>query len=161
MSKPTNHIDRTKAPICGFHLYADNNLLAKVSDRFVWQTLYNIANPQCDVSKAPAAVKISLKKLAYLANVEKEHTAPSSLKRLEKLGLIKKTNTSIIVEFSKYLKVVRFFESLAHSSQAKFAKDFKNIGVLAFDKWSYHKTHKRNANTNNIIHAKNTSGNEK
>jgi len=134
----------------GFHLYADNSLLKYVSDRFVWQTLYNIVNKQRSVSETPAEVRISLRELAYLAGINEHRTVSLCLKRLEKLGLIKKKNLSIIVEFDNYIKIIRFFESLSTSSQTRFKKDFKNIGTLAFDKWTYHRTHRRYANPNNV-----------
>lgn len=134
----------------GFHLYADVDLLTKASDILVWQSLYNIVNQQYDVSEPPEKVNTTLKELACLVNI-KNSVVLSSLKRLEKIGLIKRNDTSIIVEFNKYLKIVRFFESLQPLSQTKFKKDFKNIGTLAFDKWTYHRTHKRYANHNNLM----------
>lgn len=118
----------------GLHYHANNQLFPNVSDRMLFQCLLDIVRKQLASSLDNQTIILSQRQLGRIAGLNIYRTVPSSLERLEALGLIKKHKNGISMMCDQYVAIVQHYESLNNSEKEQFVEDFTKIGVQVLDK---------------------------
>lgn len=131
MSKPNQ-----KAMYAGYglHYHANNQLFPNVSDRMLFQCLLDIVRKQLASSLDNQTIILSQRQLGRMAGLNIYRTIPSSLERLEALGLIKKHKNGISIMCDQYVALLQYYESLNNAEREKFAEDFTKIGIRVLEK---------------------------
>lgn len=129
MSKPINNLEKVQVAGYGLHYYANNQLIQNVSDRQLFQCLLDIVRKQLSNSLDDQTIIMSKRQLGRIAGLDIKKTIPSSLKRLEAIGLIKQYKNGITILCDKYVAIVQHYESLSSESKGEFADKFSSIGT--------------------------------
>lgn len=127
MSKLTNHTEKSQVAGYGLHYHANNQLFPNVSDRMLFQCLLDIVRKQLASSLDNQTIILSQRQLGRMAGLNIYRTIPSSLERLEVLGLIKKHKNGISMMCDQYVALLQHYESLNNAEREKFAEDFTKL----------------------------------
>lgn len=136
MSKSTNHTAKVQYAGYGLHYHANNQLIQNTSDRMLFQCLVDVVRKQLMESLNNQTIIVSMQQLGRMAGMDGNHTVPSCLKRLEKLGLIKKHKNGITVLCDEYVTLIQCYESLSKSEKDQFVDDFLRNGIKSLKNYS-------------------------
>ncbi len=134
MSKLTNHTGKPQIAGYGLHYYANNQLIPNATDRVLFQSLIDIVRKQLTNSIDDQTIITPLAQLSRIVGLERSRTIPSSLNRLEELGLIRKYKNGILVNCDEYVTLVQHYESLDKQEKFDFASQFQQEGVSVLEK---------------------------
>lgn len=137
-------IEKQQVAGYGLHYHANNQLIQNPIDRILFQCLVDLVRRQLAVSLDNQTILLSKRQLSRISGLERSHTLPASIKRLEELGLIKKYKNGILVCCDKYVTLVQLYESLNESEKDKLAEKFTTKGVTVLQEYgSCENTHNR------------------
>lgn len=128
-------IDKPQVAGYGLHYYANNQLIPNAIDRVVYQSLIDTVRKQLANSIEDQTVMLSASQLSRLTSVERAHSLPASLKRLEALGLVKKYKNGLLINCDEYVTVIQLYESLSNDKKDQFASDFAKRGVAILEEY--------------------------
>lgn len=137
-------IEKQQVAGYGLHYHANNQLIQNPIDRILFQCLVDLVRRQLAVSLDNQTILLSKRQLSRISGLERSHTLPASIKRLEELGLIKKYKNGILVCCDEYVTLVQLYESLNESEKDKLAEKFTTKGVTVLQEYgSCENTHNR------------------
>lgn len=128
--------DKPKVAGYGLHYHANNQLIANTTDRIVFQSLVDVVRKQLATSLDNQTVMLSVSQLSRLTAVERTHGLPSSLKRLEALGLIKRYKNGILINCDEYVTLIQLYETLSVDKRNQLTKDFAHKGVAVLNDYN-------------------------
>ena len=116
----------------GLHYHANVALFKNVNDRMLMQCLIDLVRPQLTKSLDNTTILKSGKKISTISGVNYWHAFPSSIKRLESLGLVRKFRNGYSIACDEYVALVDLYESLDDAGKEAFLEEFEaqGIGVL-------------------------------
>lgn len=129
MSKLTNHTEKVQVAGYGLHYHANNQLIPNATDQIVYQTLIDVVRKQLSSSLDNQTVTLSVSQLSRLTARERSHTLPDCLKRLEKLGLLKRYKNGLLIHCDEYVTLIHLYESLSDEGKDKLSKGFSQKGI--------------------------------
>lgn len=132
----TPKTDKSQVAGYGVHYYANNQLIQNTTDRIVFQSLIDVVRKQLAASLDNQTVMLSVSQLSRLTAVERTHKLPSSLNRLEALGLIKRYKNGISVNCDEYVTLIQLYETLPVDKKNQFTKDFAHKGVAVLNDYN-------------------------
>lgn len=134
MSRPTTKKTSQHEKIAGYglHYHANVALFKNVNDRMLMQCLIDLVRPQLTKSLDNTTILKSGKKISTMSGVNYWHAFPSSIKRLESLGLVRKFRNGYSIACDEYVALVDLYESLNDTERETFLEEFEaqGIGVL-------------------------------
>lgn len=137
-------IEKQQVAGYGLHYHANNQLIQNPIDRVLFQCLVDLVRRQLAVSLDNQTILLSKRQLSRISGLERSHTLPASIKRLEELGLIKKYKNGILVCCDEYVTLVQLYESLNESEKDELAEKFTTKGVAVLQEYgSCENTHNR------------------
>ena len=128
-------LDKPQVAGYGLHYHANNQLIPNATDRVVYQSLIDVVRKQLANSIDDQTVMLSMSQLSRLTAVERGHSLPACIKRLEALGLLKKFKNGLLINCDEYVTLVQLYESLANDKRDQLAKDFSKKGVLVLEEY--------------------------
>lgn len=120
----------------GLHYHANNQLIKNATERLLFQCLIDAVRNQLKQSLDNTTVFMSNNDLGRKAGIDRGTTVPNQLAHLETLGLVKNFGNGIKVMCDEYVAIVQYYESLTHSEQIRFAKDFRANGMSVVEKYA-------------------------
>lgn len=128
-------LDKPQVASYGLHYHANNQLIPNATDRVVYQSLIDVVRKQLANSIDDQTVTLSMSQLSRLTAIERGHSLPACIKRLEALGLLKKFKNGLLINCDEYVTLVQLYESLTNDKRDQLVKDFSKKGVSVLEEY--------------------------
>ncbi len=126
-------IDKPQVAGYGLHYHANNQLIQNAIDRVVFQSLIDEVRKQLATSLDNQTIMLSMSQLSRLTSVERAHSLPASINRLEQLGLLKKYKNGLLINCDEYVTLVQLYETLPQDKKIQLSKSFTKKGVSVLE----------------------------